>query len=289
MSRVRFNRISLILLVAAGLCALEVVPGSYPDAARARAQNLFAPVAMPIRALAQWVHSRTSGGHVGGDAGGGPADGQLLDENAELRVMVANLRGQLDRVDQQTAEMGYLGPVRFACTRYRVVGSDSSTRDTLTIAGSSLAGVARGMPVVYPQGLVGRIERAGPAGAQVRLIGDVGFRFTGAFARWTNDARGRPVYTRLAVAPTLIEGIGNGTMVARGLSLEDAQKQGIVPDVWVVLDDDAWPVGLKDYHVGKVVEVGPRPDAPRFAQIVIRPSTDLMDLRDVMVMTKISP
>jgi hypothetical protein len=282
MSRVRFNRISLVLLVAAALCALEIIPGSYPDAARARAQNLFAPVAMPIRALAQWLHSSAGSRHAGDEQ----ADAQLQDENAELRVMVANLRGQLDRVDQQTAEMGYLGPVRFACTRYRVIGSDSSTRDTLTIAGSSLAGVARGMPVVYPQGLVGRIERAGPAGAQVRLIGDVGFRFIGAFARWTTDARGHLVYSRLPIAPTLIEGIGNDTMVARGLSLEDAQKQGIAPNVWVVLDDDAWPVGLKDYHVGKVVEVGPRPDAPRFAQIVIRPSTDLMDLRDVMVMTR---
>lgn len=295
MSRVRFNRLSLVLLAVLGLCALEFVPGKYPDAARARAQNLFAPVTLPVRVVVGWLHNKTVGdpgaqSALGDGAHADPADSgpqltALRQENAELRVTIASLRGQLDRVGQQAAEMGYLGPIRDACTRYRVDGADSAGRDTLVIAGSSLSGLTHGMPVVYPQGLVGRIERAGPAGAQVRLITDVGFRFTGAFARWDKDAHGRLIYTRLAIPPTLIEGIGNGAMVARGLSIEQVGDEKLA-DSWVVLDDDAWPIGLKDYHVGKVVDVGPRPDAPGFDQITIRPSTDLMQLRDVMVMTK---
>jgi len=227
----RFNRLSLVLLGVLGLCALEFVPGKYPDAARARAENLFAPVTLPVRAIVGWLHNKTIGDPAadiapgdstpahGDPAGSGTQLSALRRRMPELRVTIASLRGQLDRVGQQAAEMGYLGPIRDACTRYRVDGADSAGRDTLVIAGSSLAGLIHGMPVVYPQGLVGRIERAGPAGAQVRLITDVGSVSPAPLSGGTKT-RTAASSTHAWLSPTLIEGIGNGAMVARGLSTE---------------------------------------------------------------------
>src|ERR1700722_1000577 len=117
MSRRQFNRVSFFLLIVLGLCALEFIPGRYPDVIRARTQSLFAPIAMPVRAFAGWVHGK-SGAHqtvepdpidrsLGGDA--------LRTENTQLRIMVASLQAQLDRAGQQAAELSPLGPLASEC------------------------------------------------------------------------------------------------------------------------------------------------------------------------------
>jgi len=52
------------------------------------------------------------------------------------------------------------------------------------------------------------------------------------------------------------------------------------------LDDDAWPIGLKDYHVGQVVDVGPPQTRRALTRSPSGPRPIWMQLRDVMVMTK---
>ena len=62
------------------------------------------------------------------------------------------------------------------------------------------------MAVVFPRGLVGVIDRVGPAGAQVQLITDRSFRATAQFFRFVNEPKPAylPVGAHLETPGTLI-------------------------------------------------------------------------------------
>jgi len=83
-----------------------------------------------------------------------------------------------------------------------------------------------------------------------------------------------------------VHGIGNGMMAARLMHMKDVTEAHLQENDWVVLDDREWPEVLQGWRVGRVTSIEPRRDAPGFAEIRIEPSTNLMQLREVMVMNK---
>ncbi|MGH7214582.1 MAG: rod shape-determining protein MreC [Tepidisphaeraceae bacterium] len=289
MSRLRFKHIFVALLVLALLSAF-VLPARYTTPARATAQGLFAPVAKPANALARSLHTRFVGDKRVDDANpaGPPRPAQdVLAENERLRVALANLTSQLDGLKRLNADREMLGDVRPLCKPVAVVGSDSGPRESLVLMASSLEGLRPDMPALHPGGVAGRVERAGVGGAQVRLITDRGFRVTGSFGRFVKKDDGTMEFARTALPPVLVEGVGDGVMLARLLNQRDVQAAGVAVNDWVVLDDPTdWPPALQGYKLGRVTELGRRPDNALFAQIRIEPGQDLIKLREVMVMVR---
>jgi cell shape-determining protein MreC len=141
------------------------------------------------------------------------------------------------------------------------------------------------MPVVYGYGLVGRISRASPAGAQVRLITDVGVRVTGDFGRFVRVGD-HDEFQKTATQVPLIEGIGKGSMIVRNLDLKEVVSVGLQEGDWAVLNDIDWPMILARMQVGRIVSIRPRPDAPLKAEIKLQPMKNLAELREVQVMTR---
>jgi cell shape-determining protein MreC len=177
------------------------------------------------------------------------------------------------------------------------VGGDSGTRDSLAISGSTLQGIKDEQYVLYPGGLVGQVQRAGVGGAQVRLATDPGFRIRIRFARFTTS-KGQTTFEPLGTPAVVAEGMGDGTLAIRGLSLSaigydangrpagtagESLREGT--DYALLFDGDC-PRVLQGETIGRVVRIAARTDARLFAEIRIRPNETLSRLREVMVMTK---
>jgi cell shape-determining protein MreC len=137
------------------------------------------------------------------------------------------------------------------------------------------------MEVLTTAGLVGRIDGGGYLGARVRLITDAGFAMVCSFDRFGNGK-----YEHVKLPASTVNGMGNGMMAAKLLHMDDVTDAGLKENDWVVLDDREWPEVLQGWRVGRITSITPRRDAPGFAEIRIEPSSNLMQLREVMVMNK---
>jgi hypothetical protein len=213
-------------------------------------------------------------------------DADIRRENDELKVTVASLEAQLEAMKKLNADREMVGRVRPYCTPVSVVGPDSGERDSLSLSLSQVGSLERGMPVVYSGGLVGRVARAGPGGAQVQLVTDKGFKATGLFGRFVRKSESEYEFQRTATEVPLVEGLGKGVMAVRNLKLREVKDVGLKEDDWVLLDDVDWPMILAGQRMGRIVSIRPRTDAPLMAEIRLQPMRNLLELREVMVMTK---
>jgi cell shape-determining protein MreC len=289
MSYIKFNHVFAGLMLLSALSAFVLNP-NVTNPARAQVQNLFAPVAWPTRALAGWVHDKIRGRAVidvtTGSAQVARGDDQIRRQNSELLQMVSSLAAQLEELKQRDAERGKLGDRRELCTPFAVFGGDSGVRESLQIQGSSFQHIAVGMPVLYPNGVVGQVSRAGAAGASVRLITDAGFCVSASFVSFRKTADDRTQYVPSKLPQTVLEGVGNGVMVSRMLNLKDVKELELKVGDYAVVDDADWPPGARGWWLGRVTSVSARRDAPMLADIRVEPLGDLSQLREVMVMNK---
>jgi cell shape-determining protein MreC len=194
---------------------------------------------------------------------------------------VANLRVQLDDLKRIAEDHARYGDIRALCTPYAVIGTDTGARSTLAIQGSSLEGLRDGMVALYPDGIVGRVQRAGVAGARVQLVTDLGFRVRVGFARFEGAK-----FFRVGKTQTLAEGSGRGAMLIKGLTRENVKEVTIGVGDWVILNEPEYPPYLQGRVLGRVTAIAPRPDAPLWDQIVVEPPQNLMRLTEVMIVTK---
>jgi cell shape-determining protein MreC len=145
------------------------------------------------------------------------------------------------------------------------------------------------MPVIYSVGIVGRIDRVGPGGAQVQLITDPKF---GASARFCRFVGGKEQV--LNTTQPFITGSGHGLMQIGNISLRETKgsvpgdpEAGVIAvGDYVVLDDPDWSLNLKGRILGQVSSITKQVSAPTTALIRVRPVLTLSTLRDVMVMNK---
>jgi cell shape-determining protein MreC len=172
------------------------------------------------------------------------------------------------------------------CTPAPVVGGDAGSRDSISI--QSTDAVQTGMFALCSAGVVGRIDRVGmTGGAQVRLITDPGFAVTGCFGRFAPNEKGEPAFNSLNTPPPLVQGAGRGAMVIRRMDF-DSIKDVKVGD-WLIVKDLEWPQNLQGYRLGRVTSIDRSTSSPLFAEIQVRPVTNLMQLREVMVMNRTAP
>lgn len=284
MSSIKFKHVFAALMILSALSAF-VIPARFTARAQPQVQGLFLPVAKPVRSMAGWVHERLARPQQI-DA----RDARVLaEENDAIRQELAALSQALEEMRRRDAERSKLGPIRDDCTPVAVVGPDTSAgREGLLLRGSTLEGLKPGQHVLFAGGIVGTVDRAGLAGAEVRLVTDPGFRVGAYFGRFEKDeSDGSIHFRRLDTPPALIEGVGDGAMrCATALTIADIESAGLRAGDWVVVEEHDWDARVQRRRLGKVVYIAPRRASPLYADIRIEPTANLSRLREVMVLTK---
>lgn len=242
---------------------------------------MFAPVSYPVRQFAMVITRR------GEDVSPPAFDTKSASAGAkaeieQLRTQVASLAFQLEEMRKINFNRELAGEVGKFSVPFKVTGVGSG-RDVLNLAGTSGDGLAVNMPAAFSDGIVGKVYSVGASGAQVRLITDRGARVMGVFCRWDG---GR--FMKLATDPPLVEGQGRGVLTVFNLPWKQVKDVVRVGD-WVCLDDaqrdEDWPLMMSGYRIGQVERVAEWGRNPLYAEITVRPRINLMDLREVMVVT----
>jgi rod shape-determining protein MreC len=286
MSYLRFNHVFFTLMLLALLSAFVFSPKA-TDRIKGRVSNIFAPVAWPTNQIAGWSKQKFFGKHLRDD--GAPRsprkEVELLDENMQLRIALANLKGQLDRMAEDKAQRDSIGDAKQFCTPFSVMGPDSGGRETLMLSGSSFDGLREGLAVLYSGGIAGRLSRVGVGEARVLLVTDKQSQLTAAFARFVKKPDGSRDFAILSPEARLVYGAGGGEMLMPTVPIKTIEEIGVRLDDWLVLNDHEWPRPLAGYRIGYISAITPS-KSPGFAEIRIRPDQKLTGLREVMVMNK---
>jgi cell shape-determining protein MreC len=182
------------------------------------------------------------------------------------------------------------------CKPATVTGGDATGfHETLQFSTAAAAIAVKDRPVIrgnpsqspLPCDLIGKVVHSGPAGAQVRLVTDPGFRLTARIARYVTEPDGRLTLTRIGQLHPLVQGMGKNTMaIQSNISMQEVKDNDLRKDDLVLLDDHDWPANLQGFEVGRIVSITRQPSTPLLADIRIEPQANLMRLTEVMVMVK---
>lgn len=197
-------------------------------------------------------------------------------ENERLRAQVAELeaeardaRAALDENGRLKAMLQFQQDADYAKVPARVIArAPSGWFNSVVINRGSSSGVATGMPVVTPDGIVGRVVAVSPVTAQVMLVTD-------------DRAAAGALVGQLGESSALgvVRGTGTrGTLEMRYVSGLETVRQGDY--VVTTGQDGVYPPGLS---VGSVLEVK-EGTATTPHQIAVKPSARLDSLREVLVL-----
>jgi cell shape-determining protein MreC len=278
MSQLGFNHV-FAGLMGLSLISAFAVPPRYTDPLRASIQGLFYPVAAPARQAGGWLRQRVAGPETDGRS-----PGDILEENRRLRSEVTHLHGEVGTLQRTLQDRERIGPIADLCTPVAVMGADPARRDSLSLQGSFPA-QWEGLAVLYAGGMVGRIDRAGSGGAQVRLVTDRGFGAAARFGRFDSLAPAGQRFAYIETKAAFLEGCGDGRMVVRNLQVRDVEAAQLRAGDVAVLDDHEWPI-LRGQLLGTIEKIEPRPESPLSADIYLRPQRTLTTLAEVMVVTR---
>lgn len=280
MSYLRYKHVYFGLMGLSALAAF-VLPQQYTRKAQPEVQTLFAPIAWPVRSVAEKLSSR-----LAPEAQQQARSRQaVIEENDELRQANAKLAHDLEELRQINAGFETLGQIRGRCLIYSVLFNDAGPRDSLAVRSSTAIDRLRnGMFALHPSGVAGVVERAGPGGSQVRLVTDIGFGVKGYFRKLGRNAAGEVYSYKVKLATVLVQGAGNGELAVRMQPRDQLEAAELTPGTWVVVDDPEWPPELQGLGLGVVSEIKPRRDSALHADVIIKPPTDLRRLSRVMVM-----
>jgi cell shape-determining protein MreC len=263
----------------------ERIAGKYQP----QIQVLFWPVSRPVASVARAVTRRVSPPATNDRR----PDMDIRAENDHLRADNAWLHAQLAELLRKDQELSKLGSLKDRCAITKVIGGDGGTRESIQIAGTTWGGFKPDMYVLSSDGLVGQIARIWVGGGQVRLVSDPSFRIRCRFWRFESGEM-RP----LAIPPVLVQGKGDGLLrvlsqlplAAIGLdtnlhAIRNADGPTLAENDYVIVDDGDCPP-LKGVKIGRVAQIDRRRDARLFAEVSVRPTTNLKRLSEVMVMTR---
>jgi cell shape-determining protein MreC len=276
MSQIRFNQ-AFIGLVAAGVLGSFIIPPSITGRAQGKVDILLKPIAGPVRGIAGMFKDRWGDKTLPPGETVQRSDAQLSKENAELKQQVIFLTEQIHNLQLVEEERKRLGKLLDYFKPVGVIGGDpSADRESLSIMPSTGVDTSPGMPVICNDGLVGRFVE----GRRVRLITDRDFIITGQFGRWEKGK-----WIAIPTPKPSLHGIGRGAMRVENLTLEDAKQ--IKPDDWVIIADTVdYPDILQGRKIGQVDSVRALPGKALFAEIIVKPTVNLRQLSEVLVIRK---
>jgi rod shape-determining protein MreC len=194
-------------------------------------------------------------------------------ENAELKRQIEEMRLQQVRLSEDAGQARRLQALLAFKEQYvnqtvaaQVIGTSGSEQARLLyIDKGSGAGIQRDMAVISPDGIVGKIKEVFPGTSQVLLINDVN---SGAGAILENSR---------------LQGTVKGTP-AGGLFLDHIMADENVKVGERVLTSGGDQIFPKGFPIGTVSRVSPGSDV--FLNVGVRPSANLNQLEEVLVITK---
>lgn len=190
----------------AGIAVLVAAPlGREPfQHLRTAATELTAPAGRSVAAGRTGAHE--VGAVLYGYLASGPETARLRDEVALARVKLAEARALADENRNLRALLGLKEVADRPVTYARLIASTaSSTRRFATISAGSGQGVAVGMPVRTPLGLVGRVLEVSGSTSRVLLV--------------TDPESIVPVQRARDGVPAFAQGRGDGSLLIRLISL----------------------------------------------------------------------
>jgi rod shape-determining protein MreC len=282
----RFSFLHPTLLVLAALSAFTLPPAR--SGVRDQIALVFVPVAAPARAMGKWVRDRLA--HEPAVDALSPdvprSAEQLRQQNNMLLSQIVRLETQLEDLKQLSAQYSRLGDLRKRVQPASVIAGPRANRQTLLISTSDLSGIQTGMPVVNPDGFIGKITSVAPLGgsASVLLVTDPDSRIQARLARFAPRDDGGVRTEILPVEPVVV--IGNGAdMLAQMLPGRAVQSIARVGDL-VILDDASSGAALKGLLVGRVKTINLPPTSAGHASLNIEPTADFRTLAQVLVVNK---
>ena len=151
-----------------------------------------------------------------------------------------------------------------------VIGRDPSNfLRYLIIDAGQAQGVEKGMPVVVPRGLVGRVQSVGSNWAKVLIITDP--RSSVSALIQSSRATGQ------------VQGLVSGDMAMKYISQEKVVNEGEI-----VLTSGLGGNLPKGLVIGQIIDIKQR-DSDLFQQAIVHPTVDFDNLEKVLVITSFEP
>jgi len=204
--------------------------------------------------------------------------GDLRAENARLRAEVDRLRQETVQLPEVRRENDLLREqlnLRRAQPGYqwvsgRIIGYDPDPLvKSIIVNVGTRDGIADGMTVVTPQGLVGRVLRASPNTSKVLLLTDVSSSINGVL----QESRARGVVNGSLTGRLAMLYIGQGEVVHTGDRVVTSGLGG------------SFPPGLL---IGSVIDVRQK-DVDMFQEARLEPAVDVNRLETVLIITNFLP
>jgi len=193
----------------------------------------------------------------------------LRDENTRLRLEQASLAEDA-REGQRLREMlDFRAAYIDTTVPAQVIGTSGTDQaHVLYIDKGSKDGIRPQMPVITPDGVVGKVKNVFPGTSQVLLISD---QTSGA---------------GVMLQTTRIRGVLKGSVSGQPQIINISPDERIQPGEVVLTSggDQVYPRGLP---VGVVEKVVPDPETS-YVNVVVKPNANLQKLEEVMVITQVS-
>lgn len=207
---------------------------------------------------------------VGTTVGDATASGETLSElqaqNEELAALVMLLEEYRLENERLSELLDLSNAYNLEATAARILRSSiDSWNQTITIDKGSADGIAVGMPVMSPNGLIGQIESVSAYSSQVRLI--------------TDQNSGVAVYLQANRSEGVLQGSLEGLLYLNYISLDIEVVPGDV-----VMTSGAGGVYPKGIVIGEVTSVTSRP-SDAFQTIVVKPVARVKTYEEVLVLT----
>jgi len=259
----RYRNITVLLLViAAQLILLAVQVKNNRDIPFVRAWTVTAVT--PIASVVEWFRGGSSGflhNYVflrDADA----ENRRLREEVGRLKMDNIFLRNELSQADRARALQVFQSTTQSKTLAARTIGAGSgSGSKTIYVDRGSVEGVQRGMAVVTPDGIVGKVIASYPTASEVLLVSDPDF--AAGVVSQKNQARGT------------LKGQGNGPCKVDYVPIEEKVEVG----EWFYTsgDDRIFPRG---FPVGVVTAVH---EGQPFKEIQVEPSGLQHGVEDMLI------
>jgi rod shape-determining protein MreC len=196
-------------------------------------------------------------------------------ENAALRQEITRLRLEQDEFAEDAAQGRRLQALLAFKQRYigqtvaaQVIGTSGSDQsDVLTLDKGADFGLKPDMPVITPDGVVGKIRDVFPHASQLLLLNDP-----------SSGAGVLLVSTRLRA---ILRGTAGGQIQINNLTADSRIKPG--EQVVTSGGDQVFPRGLP---VGTITSIAPDPLHQPYMAITVKPMASLSRLEEVLVITR---
>ena len=241
-----------------------------PDGQHVRLVRLWAgSLFIPFERVSAW-----SGGGVRGAWADYVNLRHVKQQNVDLQKQLAQLKLERAAIAEDAVEakrlrglLGFRQHYLESTVAAQVIGTSGSDQSRLVILDKGAnAGLKPGMPVLTPDGVVGKLRDVFPTTSQLLLLND--------------PSSGAGVLLQSTRIRAVLHGSATGSIVITNLPQDDRIKPG--ETVLTSGGDQVFPRGLP---VGKIESVTLDPQRPPFTTIVLKPAANLFQLEDVLVVT----